>query len=173
MLDRSDENRRALKMEVELYTTAEVKELFSNMEIIKRFPMICYEKDESRLDGKTAREIMDEAKTMEYTGEWIVFTDMEIINGLACVQIEEKKTRSLYLKEFEVATDAQGNGFSNIILDYVFKYARQHDCQYITLMAFDDSAFEYWKHQGFTVSTKSKKMKSDIRKKPRKQDKRE
>lgn len=142
-------------MEIELYTTADVKELLSNMEIIKRFPMICYEKDESRLDGKTAREIMDEAKTMEYTGEWIVFTDMEVIIGLACVQIEEKKTRNLYLKEFEVATDAQGNGFSNIMLDYVFKYARQHDCQYITLMAFDDSAFEYWKHQGFTVSTKS------------------
>ena len=98
---------------------------------------------------------MDEAKTMEYTGEWIVFTDMEIIIGLACVQIEEKKTRSLYLKEFEVATDAQGNGFSNIILDYVFKYARQHDCQYITLIAFDDSAFEYWKYQGFTVSLES------------------
>ena len=104
-------------MEVELHTTAEVKELLSNMEIIKRFPMICYEKDESRLDGKTAREIMDEAKTMEYIGEWIVFTDMEVIIGLACVQIEEKKTRNLYLKEFEVATDAQGNGFSNIMLD--------------------------------------------------------
>lgn len=142
-------------MEIELYTTADVKELLSNMEIIKRFPMICYEKDESRLDGKTAGEIMDEAKTMEYTGEWIVFTDMEVIIGLACVQIEEKKTRNLYLKEFEVATDAQGNGFSNIMLDYVFKHARQHDCQYITLMAFDDNAFEYWKHQGFTVSTKS------------------
>lgn len=142
-------------MEIELYTTADVKELLSNMEIIKRFPMICYEKDESRLDGKTAGEIMDEAKTMEYTGEWIVFTDMEVIIGLACVQIEEKKTRNLYLKEFEVATDAQGNGFSNIMLDYVFKHARQHDCQYITLMAFDDNAFEYWKHQGFTLLTKS------------------
>ena len=62
---------RELKMEVELHTTAEVKELLSNMEIIKRFPMICYEKDESRLEGKTASEIMDEAKTMEYTGEWM------------------------------------------------------------------------------------------------------
>ena len=97
-------------MEVELHTTAEVKELLSNMEIIKRFPMICYEKDESRLDGKTAREIVDEAKTMEYTGKWMVFTDMGVIIGLACAQIEEKKTRNLYLKEFEVATDAQGNG---------------------------------------------------------------
>lgn len=160
-------------MEVELHTTVEVKELLSNMEIIKRFPMICYEKDESRLDGKTAREIMDEAKTIEYIGEWIVFTDMEVIIGLACVQIEEKKTRNLYLKEFEVATDAQGNGFSNIMLDYVFKYARQHDCQYITLMAFDDNAFEYWKHQGFTLLTKSKMKKSITRKKSRKQDKHE
>ena len=142
-------------MEVELHTTAKVKELLSNIEIIKRFPMICYEKDESRLDGKTAREIMNEAKTMEHTGEWIVFIDMEVIIGLACAQIEEKKTRNLYLKEFEVATDAQGNGFSNIMLDYVFKYARQHDCQYITLMAFDDSVFEYWKHHGFIVSTES------------------
>ena len=142
-------------MEVELHTTAEVKEFFSNMEIIKRFPMICYEKDESRLDGKTVREIMDEAKTMEYTGEWMVFVDMGVIIGLACAQIEEKKTRNLYLKEFEVATDAQRNGFSNIMLDYVFKYARQHCCQYITLIAFDDNAFEYWKHQGFTVSTES------------------
>lgn len=146
---------RELKMEVELHTTAEVKELLSNMEIIKRFPMICYEKDESRLEGKTASEIMDEAKTMEYTGEWMVFTSMGVIVGLACAQIEEKKTRNLYLKEFEVATDAQGNGFSNIMLDYVFKYARNHGCQYITLMAFDDNAFEYWKHQGFTVSPKS------------------
>ena len=160
-------------MEVELHTTAKVKELLSNIEIIKRFPMICYEKDESRLDGKTAREIMDEAKTIEYIGEWIVFTDMEVIIGLACVQIEEKKTRNLYLKEFEVATDAQGNGFSNIMLDYVFKYARQHDCQYITLMAFDDNAFEYWKHQGFTLLTKSKMKKSITRKKSRKQDKHE
>ena len=84
-----------------------------------------------------------------------VFIDMEVIIGLACVQIEEKKTRNLYLKEFEVATDAQGNGFSNIMLEYVFKYARNHGCQYITLMTFDDNAFEYWKHQGFTVSTKS------------------
>ena len=142
-------------MEVELHTAAEVKELLSDMEIIKRFPMICYEKDESRLDGKTAREIMDEAKTMEYTGEWMVFADTGVIIGLACAQIEEKKTRNLYLKEFEVATDAQGNGFSNIMLGYVFKYARQHDCQYITLTAFDDNAFEYWKHQGFTVSTES------------------
>ena len=142
-------------MEVELHTTAKVKELLSNIEIIKRFPMICYEKDESRLDGKTAREIMNEAKTMEYTGEWMMFTSMGVIIGLVCVQIEEKKTRNLYLKEFEVATDAQGNGFSNIMLDYVFKYARQHDCQYITLMAFDDSAFEYWKHHGFIVSTES------------------
>ena len=142
-------------MEVELHTTAEVKEFFSNMEIIKRFPMICYEKDESRLNGKTAREIMDEAKTMEYTGEWMVFVDKGVLIGLACAQIEEKKTRNLYLKEFEVATDAQRNGFSNIMFDYVFKYARQHCCQYITLMAFDDNAFEYWKHQGFTVSTKS------------------
>ena len=142
-------------MEVELYTTAEVKELFSNMEIIKRFPMICYEKDERRLDGKTASKIMDEAKTMEYTGEWMMFTSMGVIIGLACVQVEEKKTRNLYLKEFEVATDAQGNGFSNIMLEYVFKYARNHGCQYITLMAFDDNAFEYWKHQGFSVSTKS------------------
>ena len=142
-------------MEVELYTTADVKELFSNMEIIKRFPMICYEKDESRLDGKTASEIMDEAKTMEYTGEWRMFTSMGVIIGLACVQVEEKKTRNLYLKEFEVATDAQGNRFSNIMLEYVFKYARNHGCQYITLMAFDVNAFEYWKHQGFSVSTKS------------------
>lgn len=78
-------------MEVELHTTAEVKELLSNMEIIKRFQMICYEKDESRLDGKTASEIMDEAKTMEYTGEWIVFTSMGVIVGLACAQIEDKK----------------------------------------------------------------------------------
>lgn len=142
-------------MEVELHTTAEVKELLSNLEIIKRFPMICYEKDESRLDGKTASEIMDEAKTMEYTGDWMVFTSMGVIVGLACAQIEDKTTRNLSLKEFEVATDAQGNGFSNIMLDYMFKYARNHGCQYITLMAFDDSAFEYWKHQGFTVSTKS------------------
>jgi ABC-type glycerol-3-phosphate transport system substrate-binding protein len=73
----------------------------------------------------------------------------------ACAEIEDKTTRNLYLKEFEVATDAQGNGFSNIMLDYVFKYARKHDCQYITLMAFDDNAFEYWKHQGFKVSPKS------------------
>ena len=48
-------------MEVELHTTAEVKKLLSNMEIIKRFPMICYDKEESRIEGKTAEEIMDEA----------------------------------------------------------------------------------------------------------------
>lgn len=142
-------------MEVELHTPAEVKELLSNMEIIKRFPMICYEKDESRIEGKPAEEIMDEAKTMAYKGEWMVFTSMGVIVGLACAEIEDKKIRNLYLKEFEVATDAQGNGFSNIMLDYVFKYARNHGCQYITLMAFDDSAFEYWKHQGFKVSPKS------------------
>ena len=133
-------------MEVELHTTAEVKKLLSNLEIIKRFPMICYDKDE---------EIMDEAKTMNYKGEWMVFTSMGVIVGLACAQVEEKKTRNLYLLDFEVATDAQGNGFSNIMLDYVFKYARNHGCQYITLMAFDDSAFEYWKHQGFSVSPKT------------------
>lgn len=142
-------------MEVELHTTAEVKELLSNMEIIKRFPMICYEKDESRLDGKTASEIMDDAKAMEYTDEWMVFTSMGAIIGLACAQIEEKKTRNLYLKEFEVATNAQGNGFSNLMLDYLFKYARNHGCQYIKLIAFDDSAFEYWQHQGFKTSTRS------------------
>ena len=142
-------------MEVELHTTAEVKKLLSNMEIIKRFPMICYDKEERRIEGKTAEEIMDEAKTMNYKGEWMVFTSMGVIVGLTCAQVEEKKTRNLYLLDFEVATDAQGNGFSNIMLDYVFKYARNHGCQYITLMAFDDNAFEYWKHQGFSVSTKT------------------
>ena len=104
-------------MEVKLYSPAEVKELLSNMDTIKRFPMICYEKDESN--------------------------------------VEEKTTRNLHLYEFEVATDAQGNGFSNTMLDYVFKYARQHECQYITLMAFDDDARSYWEHQGFTLSPHS------------------
>lgn len=142
-------------MEVELYTPAEVKELLSNMETIKRFPMICYDKDESNIEGKTAAEIMNEAKTMNYDGEWMVFRSMGVVIGLACAAVEDKTTRNLYLYDFEVATDAQGNGFSNTMLDYVYKYARQHDCQYITLMAFDDNAFEYWKHQGFRVSPKS------------------
>ena len=142
-------------MEVELYTPAEVKELLSNMETIKRFPMICYDKDESNIEGKTAAEIMNEAKTMDYDGEWMVFRSMGVVIGLACAAVEDKTTRNLYLYDFEVATDAQGNGFSNTMLDYVYKYARQHDCQYITLMAFDDNAFEYWKHQGFRVSPKS------------------
>ncbi len=142
-------------MEVELYTPAEVKELLSNMETIKRFPMICYDKVESNIEGKTAAEIMNEAKTMDYDGEWMVFRSMGVVIGLACAAVEDKTTRNLYLYDFEVATDAQGNGFSNTMLDYVYKYARQHDCQYITLMAFDDNAFEYWKHQGFRVSPKS------------------
>jgi len=142
-------------MEVELYTPAEVKELLSNMETIKRFPMICYDKVESNIEGKTAAEIMNEAKTMNYDGEWMVFRSMGVVIGLACATVEDKTTRNLYLYDFEVATDAQGNGFSNTMLDYVYKYARQHDCQYITLMAFDDNAFEYWKHQGFSVSPKS------------------
>lgn len=142
-------------MEVELYTPAEVKELLSNMETIKRFPMICYDKDESNIEGKTAAEIMNEAKTMNYDGEWMVFRSMGVVIGLACAAVEDKTTRNLYLYDFEVATDAQGNGFSNTMLDYVYKYARQHDCQYITLMTFDDNAFEYWKHQGFRVSPKS------------------
>ena len=142
-------------MEVELYTPAEVKELLSNMETIKRFPMICYDKVESNIEGKTASEIMNEAKTMDYDGEWMVFRSMGVVIGLACAAVEDKTTRNLYLYDFEVATDAQGNGFSNTMLDYVYKYARQHDCQYITLMAFDDNAFEYWKHQGFRVSPKS------------------
>jgi ribosomal protein S18 acetylase RimI-like enzyme len=142
-------------MEVELYTPAEVKELLSNMETIKRFPMICYDKVESNIEGKTAAEIMNEAKTMNYDGEWMVFRSMGVVIGLACAAVEDKTTRNLYLYDFEVATDAQGNGFSNTMLDYVYKYARQHDCQYITLMAFDDNAFEYWKHQGFRVSPKS------------------
>jgi ribosomal protein S18 acetylase RimI-like enzyme len=142
-------------MEVELYTPAEVKELLSNMETIKRFPMICYDKVESNIEGKTAAEIMNEAKTMNYDGEWMVFRSMGVVIGLACATVEDKTTRNLYLYDFEVATDAQGNGFSNTMLDYVYKYARQHDCQYITLMAFDDNAFEYWKHQGFRVSPKS------------------
>lgn len=92
---------------------------------------------------------------MEYDGEWMVFRSMGVVIGLACAAVEDKTTRNLYLYDFEVATDAQGNGFSNTMLDYVYKYARNHGCQYITLMAFDDNAFEYWKHQGFTVSTKS------------------
>lgn len=142
-------------MEVELYTPAEVKELLSNMETIKRFPMICYDKVESNIEGKTAAEIMNEAKTMEYNGEWMVFRSMGVVIGLACAAVEDKTTRNLYLYDFEVATDAQGNGFSNTMLDYVYKYARNHSCEYITLMAFDDNAFEYWKHQGFRVSPKS------------------
>lgn len=142
-------------MEVKLYSPAEVKELLSNMDIIKRFPMICYEKDESNIEGKTPEEIMDNAKTMEYNGEWMVFTSMNVIIGLACADVEEKTTRNLHLYEFEVATDAQGNGFSNTMLDYVFKYAREHECQYITLMAFDDDARSYWEHQGFTLSPHS------------------
>lgn len=142
-------------MEVELCTPAEVKELLSNMETIKRFPMICYDKVESNIEGKTAAEIMNEAKTMNYDGEWMVFRSMGVVIGLACAAVEDKTTRNLYLYDFEVATDAQGNGFSNTMLDYVYKYARQHDCEYITLMAFDDNAFEYWKHQGFRVSPKS------------------
>lgn len=131
-----------------------MKELLSNMETIKRFPMICYDKVESNIEGKTAAEIMNEAKTMEYDGEWMVFRSMGVVIGLACAAVEDKTTRNLYLYDFEVATDTQGNGFSNTMLDYVYKYARNHGCQYITLMAFDDNAFEYWKHQGFTVSTK-------------------
>lgn len=142
-------------MEVELYTPAEVKELLSNMETIKRFPMICYDKDESNIEGKTPEEIMNNAKTMEYNGEWMVFRSMGVVIGLACAAVEDKTTRNLYLYDFEVATDAQGNGFSNTMLDYVYKYARKHSCEYITLMAFDDNAFEYWKHQGFRVSPKS------------------
>jgi ribosomal protein S18 acetylase RimI-like enzyme len=117
--------------------------------------MICYDKVESNIEGKTAAEIMNEAKTMNYDGEWMVFRSMGVVIGLACAAVEDKTTRNLYLYDFEVATDAQGNGFSNTMLDYVYKYARQHDCQYITLMAFDDNAFEYWKHQGFRVSPKS------------------
>ena len=142
-------------MEVELCTPAEVKELLSNMDIIKRFPMICYEKDESNIEGKTPEEIMDNAKTMEYNGEWMVFTSMNVIIGLVCATVEDKTTRNLYLYDFEVAIDAQGNGFSNTMLDYVYKYARNHSCEYVTLMAFDDNARSYWEHQGFTLSPRS------------------
>lgn len=60
-------------MEVKLYSPAEVKELLSNMDTIKRFPMICYEKDESNIEGKTPEEILDNAKTMEYSGSDILF----------------------------------------------------------------------------------------------------
>lgn len=142
-------------MEVTLNTTDEIKDMFSTMESITRFPLICYEKDETRICGKTPTEIMDEAKTMHYKGEWMLFRSVGVPIGLACVQIETGERNNLYLKEFEVAVDSQGHGYSTIMLDYVFTYAKAHSCGYVKLIAFDDTAYGFWKHQGLSPSPNS------------------
>ena len=141
-------------MYVKIVTPAEIKSILSKEVQIHRFPMICYERIDLRISGKTPAQIMDDAKAMAYDANWMVFIHGEKIIGLACVKIyyEKKIAKGM---EFEVAVDAKGNGFSNQMLQYIFKFALKNACIYLVLTAFDNSAYSYWKHQGFSDSDTS------------------
>ncbi len=81
----------------------------------------------------------------------LVLDNNETIVGYASLQIKHKATKSIWIDEIIVDKKYQHKGYGKILIDEIYKFAKDNDCKRVELScwSFNSNAIEFYNKLDF------------------------